>query len=149
MGTSIASPPLKTLASAGQTPQAAALVRLHVGGQSRRGAALAQRRVGSLAINRAAFENASNEKGERLIWLPPDALAKLKALRGPGESFSDVILALAKESLIGVASVINSPPNQSWVLGIRKGAAPNLCRIVGAIAANLVLDISSVPVRSC
>jgi hypothetical protein len=76
-------------------PPAAAFVRLHVGRQSRRGAALAQRRVGSLAINRAAFENASNEKGEPLIWLPPDALAKLKALRGPGETFSDVILALA------------------------------------------------------
>jgi hypothetical protein len=36
-----------------------------------------------------------NEKGERLIWLPRDVLAELNRLRGPGESFSDVILALA------------------------------------------------------
>jgi predicted CopG family antitoxin len=30
------------------------------------------------------------------IWLDPGVLAKLKALRGPGESYSDVILRLAK-----------------------------------------------------
>jgi hypothetical protein len=41
-------------------------------------------------------ENATNEEGERLIWLPPDAIAKLKRLRGPGESYSDVILRVAK-----------------------------------------------------
>jgi predicted CopG family antitoxin len=33
---------------------------------------------------------------ERLIWLEPHVLAKLRALRGPGESYSDVILKLAK-----------------------------------------------------
>jgi hypothetical protein len=30
--------------------------------------------------------------GERLIWLQPNVLAKLKALRGPGEGYSEVIL---------------------------------------------------------
>jgi predicted CopG family antitoxin len=30
------------------------------------------------------------------IWLDPGVLAKLKALRGPSESYSDVILRLAK-----------------------------------------------------
>ena len=30
------------------------------------------------------------------IWLDPGVLAKLKALRGPGESYSDVILRVAK-----------------------------------------------------
>jgi predicted CopG family antitoxin len=30
----------------------------------------------------------------------PGVVAKLKALRGPGESFSDVILALAKDERV-------------------------------------------------
>ena len=30
------------------------------------------------------------------IWLDPGVLRKLKALRGPGESYSDVIVRLAK-----------------------------------------------------
>jgi hypothetical protein len=41
------------------------------------------------------YENATNEKGERLIWLDPAVLARLKAMRGPGESYSDVILRIA------------------------------------------------------
>jgi hypothetical protein len=31
-----------------------------------------------------------------MIWLEPRVLDRLKALRGPGESYSDVILRLAK-----------------------------------------------------
>ena len=42
------------------------------------------------------FENAVNERGERLIWLAPNVVNRLKAMRGPGESYSDVILRLAK-----------------------------------------------------
>jgi hypothetical protein len=43
-----------------------------------------------------SFEAQANERGERLIWLPPDVLAKLKAMRGPGKSSSGAILALAE-----------------------------------------------------
>jgi hypothetical protein len=31
----------------------------------------------------------------RITWLPHDVLAKLRHLRGPGESYSDVILRIA------------------------------------------------------
>ena len=43
------------------------------------------------------FENAVNEHGQRVIW--PDKLVvdRLGAMRGPGESYSDVILRLAAE----------------------------------------------------
>ena len=51
--------------------------------------------VWTLPLGSVGYENATNEKGERLIWLPHDVLAKLNRLRGPGESFSDVILALS------------------------------------------------------
>jgi hypothetical protein len=37
-------------------------------------------------------------KGERYLWLDPYVLNKLKRLRGPGESYSDVIIRLADES---------------------------------------------------
>jgi hypothetical protein len=42
------------------------------------------------------FECEPNEKGERQIWLEPRYVDRLKAMRGPGESYSDVILRLAK-----------------------------------------------------
>ena len=44
------------------------------------------------------YENATNENGERLIWLEPNVVDRLKAQRGPGESYSDVILRLAPGS---------------------------------------------------
>ena len=42
------------------------------------------------------MDNKVNEKGERLIWLEPNVVDRLKALRGPGESYSDVILRIAE-----------------------------------------------------
>ena len=33
--------------------------------------------------------------GERRIWLDPTVVNRLRALRGPGESYSDVIIRLA------------------------------------------------------
>jgi hypothetical protein len=42
------------------------------------------------------FENKRDANGDWFIWLDHAALAKLKALRGPGESYSDVISRLAK-----------------------------------------------------
>jgi hypothetical protein len=62
-----------------------------------------------IAISQAAFdaiaktlplgdignENAINERGERLIWLPRDVLDRLSYLRDPGESYSEVILRIA------------------------------------------------------
>jgi hypothetical protein len=42
------------------------------------------------------FEAGVDDKGERYIWLPRAVVDRLRSLRGPGESFSDVILALAK-----------------------------------------------------
>jgi len=36
------------------------------------------------------------DDGERLVWLEPNILSPSCALRGPGESYSDVILRLAK-----------------------------------------------------
>jgi hypothetical protein len=42
-----------------------------------------------------SFENKTNAKGERYVWLEPGVVARLRAVRGPGESHSDVILKLA------------------------------------------------------
>jgi hypothetical protein len=54
----------------------------------------------TLALGSVGYENATNEKGERLIWLDHSVVARLRAIRGQGESFSDVILRLASESVV-------------------------------------------------
>ena len=43
------------------------------------------------------FDGGVDDKGERLIWLAPNVVDRLRFLRGPGESYSDVILRLASE----------------------------------------------------
>jgi len=65
-----------------------------------------------IAISQAAFdaiaatlplgsinsESEVDDNGDRLIWLPRSVVDRLKAIRGPGESYSDVILQVAKAS---------------------------------------------------
>jgi hypothetical protein len=41
------------------------------------------------------YEATTNANGERLIWLDVSVVNRLHAPRGPGESYSDVILRLA------------------------------------------------------
>jgi hypothetical protein len=52
----------------------------------------------TLPLGSVGYENKLNEKGERLIWLDPGVVDRLRSLRGPGESYSDVILRLATSS---------------------------------------------------
>jgi hypothetical protein len=42
------------------------------------------------------YEREPDENGGRLIWLEPHVVAKLRAQRGPGESYSDIILRLVE-----------------------------------------------------
>jgi hypothetical protein len=49
----------------------------------------------TLPLGSVGYENATNEKGERRIWLDRAVVDRLRAMRGPGESYSDVILRLA------------------------------------------------------
>jgi hypothetical protein len=42
-----------------------------------------------------SYEAEANANGERQIWLAVDVVNRLMALRGPGESYSDVIIRLA------------------------------------------------------
>jgi hypothetical protein len=42
-----------------------------------------------------SYENKTNEKGERYVWLDPKVIEHLRALRGPEADWSDVILWLA------------------------------------------------------
>jgi hypothetical protein len=50
----------------------------------------------TLPLGSVAFENKIDENGERLIWLEPNVVDRLRALRGRGEDYSDVILRLAE-----------------------------------------------------
>ena len=52
----------------------------------------------TLPFGSVAYEPKVNDQGEREIWLEPHILNKLRTMRGPGESYSDVILRLADQS---------------------------------------------------
>ena len=55
--------------------------------------------VATLPSN-VGFENKRAENGDVYVWLPPDVLGKLNALREGGQSYSDVILRLAKDERV-------------------------------------------------
>src|ERR1700722_18124516 len=45
----------------------------------------------TLPLGSVGYESKVNEGGERLVWLEPSVVDRLRAMRGPGESYSDVI----------------------------------------------------------
>jgi hypothetical protein len=51
---------------------------------------------GTLPVGGVAIEPAANERGERHVWLEDAMADRLGAKRGPGESYSDVILRLVE-----------------------------------------------------
>jgi hypothetical protein len=52
----------------------------------------------TLPFGSVGYENQINERGERLIWLDHAMVSRLRAMRGPGESYSEVIMRLPVES---------------------------------------------------
>ena len=48
----------------------------------------------TLPLGSVGYEPQPNAKGERLIWIEAAIVDRLGAMRGPGESYSDVILRL-------------------------------------------------------
>jgi hypothetical protein len=44
------------------------------------------------------YENETNERGERYVWLDHGVVNRLRAMRGQGESYSDVILRLSADA---------------------------------------------------
>jgi hypothetical protein len=64
----------------------------------------------SLPLGNVSFENKTNEQGQRLIWLDRAMVDRLRAMRGPGESYSDVILRLVEADGAGVQIRANQRP---------------------------------------
>jgi hypothetical protein len=54
----------------------------------------------TLPFGSVNFEAGVDAKCERYIWLPRAVVDRLRSLRGPGESFGDVILRLASERAV-------------------------------------------------
>ncbi|HEX9167416.1 MAG TPA: hypothetical protein VF886_00605 [Roseiarcus sp.] len=52
--------------------------------------------IAALPFGSAVFERDADAKGEQQIWLARAVVDRLAAMRGPDESYSDVILRLAK-----------------------------------------------------
>lgn len=51
--------------------------------------------VSTMPLGSVGYEAGTNANGERYVWLAPNVVDRLRALRGPGESYSDVIVRLA------------------------------------------------------
>jgi hypothetical protein len=51
----------------------------------------------TLPLGSVGYENASSESGERYIWLAPAVVDRLKAMRGPGESYSELATIRANQ----------------------------------------------------
>jgi hypothetical protein len=49
-----------------------------------------------MPLGSVGFEREPGTDGERQIWLEPRFVDHLRVMRGPGESYSDVILRLAE-----------------------------------------------------
>jgi hypothetical protein len=49
----------------------------------------------TLPLGSVGYENKTDEHGHRLIWLDRAVVDRLRAMRGPGEDWSDVILRVA------------------------------------------------------
>jgi hypothetical protein len=62
--------------------------------------------VATLPLGSVAYKAETDAKGERLIWLEPKWADKLGAMRGPGESYSDVIVRIVamRDDRVGPAS---------------------------------------------
>jgi hypothetical protein len=54
----------------------------------------------TLPLGSVGYENKTNEQGQRLIWLDRAMVDRLRAMRGPGESFSDVIIKLVELDVV-------------------------------------------------
>ena len=50
----------------------------------------------TLPLGSVGFETKANADGSRTVWLDPTVLDRLRAIRGPGETISDVILKLIR-----------------------------------------------------
>lgn len=55
----------------------------------------------TLPLGSVGYENATDERGQRLIWLDHAVVNRLRAMRGPGESYSEVIMRLAAGEFLG------------------------------------------------
>ena len=59
----------------------------------------------TLALGSVGYENETDEHGQRLIWLDRAIVDRLRSLRGPGESYSDVILRIAESERVTARTV--------------------------------------------
>jgi hypothetical protein len=66
--------------------------------------------AGSLPWGTVGVEPQRAENGDYFIWVAPGVVNKLRALRGHGESYSDVILRAAKGGDEGQRSMMGEQP---------------------------------------
>jgi hypothetical protein len=63
----------------------------------------------TMPLGSVAYEKEAKANGERKIWLAAHVVNRLRSLRGPGESYSDVILWLVADGEGGRALDCHDP----------------------------------------
>ena len=70
----------------------------------------------TLPFGSVSYETEANERGERTVRLEEVWVNRLSAMRGPTESYSDVILRMGREGRPVLNAVINSLLHLIWLL---------------------------------
>jgi hypothetical protein len=101
----------------------------------------------TLPLGSVGVEPQTDDKGERHIWLEPSVVNKLRAIRGPGERYSDVILRIAGETQRQSAptSIVGADRARLLAVGERLQEVGQLG--VGAMRSDEALDVKA-PVPS-
>jgi hypothetical protein len=107
--------------------------------------------LGDAARARSKADAHPDAKGGYLVTLPHGVVDRLKHLRGPGESYSDMIARVAR----GCAS-LTPRPRQCGHLRAASQGRPHLIALVndfrrppdGALSGNYILDVGTVAEKS-
>ena len=83
----------------------------------------------TLPLGGVGYENAVNEDGERCVWLEPQGIDRLRAMRGPGVSYSDVIRLVAagdcRAPILARSHAVSArplfPPSATVLCSTRRG----------------------------
>ena len=108
--------------------------------------------VATMQLGSVGSENATDEDGNRLIWLEPQVLDSLRALRWPSESYSDMIIRMAaynaeERSVIEVVQRGRDKPLTKGEIHLSLEQARDLGEIDDSTGARLPLQAPLRPLR--
>jgi hypothetical protein len=77
----------------------------------------------TLPVGSVGYENETNERGERYVWLAPNVVDRLRAMRGPGESYSEAILRTVRKPALQRSWTLSERAFSHWASSSKRSAA--------------------------